>query len=53
MAQTNRQTDGHCDLETESAQWAKSVKIQNIQRIDYKPIINFVATFRNSVKPLS
>ena len=25
--QTNRQTDGHRNLETESAQWADSVKI--------------------------
>ena len=26
MAHTHRQTDGHCDSKTESAQWANSVK---------------------------
>ena len=26
MAQTDKQTDGHCDSETKSAQWADSVK---------------------------
>ena len=30
MAQTDRQTDGHCDSMTELAQWADSVKIIEI-----------------------
>ena len=32
MAQTDGHTDRHCDLETESAQWADAVKIDKINQ---------------------